>query len=366
MPITGAVTLWHAYGTGSQEEAAITKLVENARAANSGATIDVLQIPFDQIFNKYQNEVASGGGPDMFIAPNDSLGDQVRAGLLADLSSYKDKLPKTIDPLAITGMTVEGKLYAIPESFKAVALYYNKDKVATPPATTDELLKAVQGTNTLVLNQSAYHNFGFLQAFGGQLMDDKGVCVADKAGGKEWFSYLAALKKEKNVTFSTDGGQADSLFKEGKADMIINGPWQLGDYRQALGDKLGVASMPGAVKPAGPLTGVDGFYINPNSKNQEGAVALAMFLTNAESMKVYIDQAGHVPVDTSLTIADPLVAAFAKASSTGVPRPQVPELSNFWGNFGDAINRVLDAGEDPAAAMTKACADMNTANKKTP
>jgi arabinogalactan oligomer/maltooligosaccharide transport system substrate-binding protein len=361
--ISGEITLWHAYGTGSAEEEAINTLVEQAKAANSGATINLLQIPFDQIFNKFQNEVAAGSGPDMFIAPNDSLGDQVRAGLLADLSAYQPML-QNIDPLAISGMTVDGKLYAIPQSFKAVALYYNKSKVSSAPQTTADLLKAVQGNNTLVLNANAYHNFGWLQAFGGQLIDQNGVCVADRAGGGEWFSYLAALKGEKNVTFSTDGGQADSLFKEGKADMIVNGPWALGDYKKALGENLAVAPMPGSARPAGPLTGVDGFYVNPNSQNIEGSVALAMFLTSPESMKVFVEKAGHVPVNTTVDIADPLVKSFAQASSTGVARPQVPELSNYWGNFGDSITKILDAGADPKAAITEACAKMNEANKK--
>ena len=36
--------------------------------------------PFDQIFNKWRTEVAGGGGPDMFIAPNDSLGKDAREG----------------------------------------------------------------------------------------------------------------------------------------------------------------------------------------------------------------------------------------------------------------------------------------------
>lgn len=363
MGVTGSITLWHAYGTGSSEEAAINTLIENARAAFPEAEINVLQIPFDQIFNKFQNEVSSGGGPDMFIAPNDSLGDQVRAGLLADLSEYQSQLTD-VQQTGIDGMTVDGKLYAIPESFKAVALYYNKSRVATPPATTDELLTAVQGENSIVLNQNAYHNFGWLLAFGGQLMDDTGTCVADKAGGTEWLTYLQTLKAQPNVTFSTDGGQADSLFKEGRADMIINGPWALGDYRAALGDDLGVATMPGASNPAGPLTGVDGFYVSVNSGNIPGAVALAMYLTNAESMRVYVDQAGHVPVNTQVTISDPLVQAFATAAETGFPRPQVVELSNFWGPFGDAVTKVLDGGADPAAAIAEACTTMNTANGK--
>ncbi len=363
MPIEGAVTLWHAYGTGSTEEEVINELIDRARAAYPNATINVLQIPFDQIFNKFQNEVTSGAGPDMFIAPNDSLGDQVRAGLLADLSAYVTALEaENVSPVAIEGMSLDGKLYAIPESFKAVALYYNKSKVATPPATTDELLAAVRGGNTLVLNQNAYHNFGWLQAFGGRLMNETGKCVADQAGGVEWFTFLKTLKAEPNVTFSTDGGQADSLFKEGKADMIINGPWALGDYRETLGENLAVAPMPGAADPAGPLTGVDGFYLSVNSANPTGAVALAMFLTSKESMQLYVEKAGHVPARTDIEITDPLVAGFEQAAQTGVPRPLIPELTNFWTPFGDAITRVLDGGADPAAAVTEACATMNTAN----
>ncbi|GIV94373.1 extracellular solute-binding protein [Chloroflexus aurantiacus] len=363
MAITGTVTLWHAYGTGSAEEKAINMLIDRARAAYPDATINVLQIPFDQIFNKFNNEVSSGGGPDMFIAPNDSLGSQIRAGVLADLSEYQSKLTD-VSPTGVAGMSLDGKLYGIPESFKAVALYYNKSKVANPPATTDELLALVKAGNTLVLNQNAYHNFGWLQAFGGQLMDASGKCIADQAGGAEWFAFLKALKEVPTVTFSTDGGQADSLFKDGKADMIINGPWVLGDYRAVLGDNLGVAPMPGAAKPAGPLTGVDGFYVSINSQNVAGAVALAMFLTSPESMKVYVDEAGHVPVSTKVEISDPLVQAFAQASATGVPRPQIPELDNYWGPFGDAMTKVLDGGADPAAAVAEACALMNTANGK--
>jgi arabinogalactan oligomer/maltooligosaccharide transport system substrate-binding protein len=365
MAIEGAITLWHAYGTGSTEEEVINELVARARAAYPNATINVLQIPFDQIFAKFQNEVSAGGGPDMFIAPNDSLGDQVRAGLLADLSAYVPALQaENVSPVAIEGMSLDGKLYAIPESFKAVALYYNKSKVTTPPATTDELLAAVRGGNTAVFNQIAYHNFGWLQAFGGKLMDETGRCVADQTGGVEWFTFLKTLKAEPNVTFTLDTGKADSLFKEGKADMIVNGPWALGDYRETLGDNLGVAPVPGATNPAGPLTGVDGFYVNVNSPNQASAVALAMFLTSKDSMQLYVEKAGHVPARTDIEITDSLVASFAEAAQTGVPRPQIPEMSNFWTPFGDAITRVLDGDADPAAAITEACATMNTANGK--
>jgi len=363
VPVTGDVTLWHAYSTGGSEDAALTELIDAAKAANPDANISVLQVPFDQVFSKFENDVAAGGGPDLLLAPNDSLGAQVRKGLLLPLDELlAGKLENTVET-GVEGMKVDGVLYGVPESFKAVALYYNKSTVATPPTTTDELLQAVKDGKKLVLNQSIYHNFGFFQAFGASLFDSSNKCGATTGGG-DAIKYLQDLKAA-GATFSTDGSQADALFREGKADMIINGPWVLGDYKKDLGDNLAVAPMPKGPKgAAGPLTGTDGFVVSLNSQNPEGAVALALFLTNTASQTIYTEKAGHVPADKTVVIADPLVKGFSDAASTGVPRPQIQELDNFWTPFGDAVTKALDGGEDANKAIADACAAMDTANGK--
>src|SRR3990172_174142 len=114
---TGEVTFWHAYGTGSAEEVALTKLLEQAKTDLPDVTINVLQVPFNDIFNKYRTDVAAGGGPDMFIAPNDSLGDDARATLIADITELAAGKLEGVNQLGIDGMSLEGKLYGIPESF---------------------------------------------------------------------------------------------------------------------------------------------------------------------------------------------------------------------------------------------------------
>ena len=81
--MTGEITLWHAYGTGSAEEKALTQALDAFKKENPDVKVNVLQIPFDQVFNKWETEVAAGGGPDMFTVPNDNTGNQVRAKLLA-------------------------------------------------------------------------------------------------------------------------------------------------------------------------------------------------------------------------------------------------------------------------------------------
>jgi arabinogalactan oligomer/maltooligosaccharide transport system substrate-binding protein len=151
-----SVTLWHAYQTGSKEEETINELVKRAVAANPDWKIDVLQIPFDQIFNKYQTEVSAGSGPDMFVAPNDDLGNWSRGGLVAPLDDLLAGKLTNVAQVAIDGMKVDGVLYGVPESAKAVALYYNKSLVPTPPKTTDELLAMVKDGTSLNLFRSLW------------------------------------------------------------------------------------------------------------------------------------------------------------------------------------------------------------------
>jgi len=361
--ITGEVTLWHAYGAGGAEESAINTLIANAQKDNPDAKITVLSVPFDQIYNKFETEAAAGGGPDMFIAPNDSLGKEVRADLLMAIDEQMKGHLDNLLPVSVDGCKVEGKLYCVPESLKAVAMFYNTDKVKSAPKTTDELLTAVKGGLKIAINQNAYHNVGFFTGFGGKIVDDAGKCALDPAFG-EAMTYLKSLK-DAGAQFFTDGGKADDAFQTGKVDAIINGPWATGNYKKTLGDKVGVASVPAGPKgPAGPLTGTDGFYVNVNTKNVDGAVALGLYLTSPDSMKVYVDVAGHVPADKTIQISDAVTKGFADAAATGYPRPQVAELDNFWGPFGDAVNNVLEKGEDPAKVSKDTCAAMDKANNK--
>jgi arabinogalactan oligomer/maltooligosaccharide transport system substrate-binding protein len=323
----------------------------------------VLQVPFDQIFNKWQVEVAAGGGPDMFVAPNDDLGNWVRGDLVANLDEYLAGKLDGVSDTGVAGMKVDGSLYGVPESAKAVALYYNKSLVDTPPATTDELLQMVQDGTSMSFFIGAYHQFGWSGSFGGELLDDSGMCIADQGGWAEALQYMLDLQ-DAGATFDADYGVAEAGFRAGEVAFFVNGPWALADYKADLGDDLGVALIPAGPNGdlANPLNGIDGFYVNPNSEHQAEAVDLALFLTSGESAQIYTDSAGHVPIRSSVNASDPLVATFAEASANGYPRPQSEQFANYWTPFGDMFTKVIQGGEDPTAAVEEACSGMNTAN----
>jgi arabinogalactan oligomer / maltooligosaccharide transport system substrate-binding protein len=366
--LSGELELWHSYSSGAGTELkALNEALDKVKTANPGLNVKVTEVPFDQLFNKIKTSWAAGEPkPDMFIAPNDSLGQQARDGLLADLSAYEGQLQNISAP-ALAGSKVDGKLYEIPESLKAVALYYNKSKVQTPPATTDELVNAVKGGMKLALfdgKDGLYHNFGWWGAFGGKLMDDSGKCVADQGGVADAYKFLLELKTAGAALLPKYDDMANG-FKSGKYDAIVDGPWALGGYKNDVKDNLGVAPMPaGKNGPAMPFLGVDGFYVNDSASNKDLAAKFALAMTSAESQTFFANTGGHIPANTTVSITDPLAKAFADAYANTFPRPQVKELDNFWGNFGDAQAKITEAGADPTTQVAAACAAMNKANNK--
>jgi arabinogalactan oligomer/maltooligosaccharide transport system substrate-binding protein len=365
--LSGSLTIWHSYGSGAGTEATALKTVtDKITAANPGLTLTIQDIKFDDLFKKFELEAASGGGPDLFIAPNDSLGKEARAGLFLDVTSMLDGKLGNDSQVSIDGSKVDGKLYMVPESLKAVAMYYDKSKIATPPATTDALLAGVKdGSIKAGFDaHSSYHSFGWWAAFGGKLMDDSGKCVADTTSVADANKYFQDLQTAGAKWYDKYDDLA-SDFKAGKIDLIVDGPWASGGYKDALKDNLAVAPMPAGPKGASaPLTGVDGWYINTNAKDPQLAVNFALEMVKPENEQVFVDTAGHIPADKTIQISDPITQKFAEAVASGFPRPQVPELDNFWGNFDNALNLVIQKGTDPAKAATDACAAMNKANKK--
>lgn len=362
--LTGEISLWHSYFVGGSEEKAINDAVAQLMMDNPSLKVNVAGRSFIEIFDDWDTQVAAGGGPDMYTAPNDNLGDQVRAGSLAPIDNLMKDHLQDFSRAGIDGLTVDGKLYGVPGIIKAVALYYNQSIVPDPPKTTDELLNLVRSGKRIAIYEDSYHNFGWLvNAFGGKLMDDTGKCVADQDSGMaDALQFMLDLKKA-GAKLDTNGAD----FSQGVVGMIIDGPWSLGDYRDALGDKHGVAPMPAGPKgPATPLAGIDGWYINPNIslEQQQLAVEVGVYLFGPKGAIVWANEAGDPMVTNGITSDDTNVKTFADAAAAGFPRPQSKEFSNWWGPFDDAVTSVVEGTLAPADAVTQACAAMNKANGK--
>jgi len=364
--LTGKVTLWHSYGSSgggaeSAEVKALTQIITAIQTANPGLTIEAINVPFSDIYKNFEAESATGGGPDMFIAPNDSLGSEARGQFLLDLTGKIDDVLANSSDVAVNGSKVDGVVYMVPESLKAVAMYYDTAKIATPPATTDELKALVDGGGKVGILTGAYFGWGFYSAFGGKILDDAGKCAATaNTGVADAIAYVRSLNTA-GATVDSNYGNINDPFIAGNLDLILNGNWALGDYRTAR-PTLGVANFPSG--PGGPgrsMTGVDGWYINAavSQEQQDLAIAVSKLLVSAESQQVMVDVAGHVPANKSVTASDALVKSFTDAIYAGDPRPQSVQFNNYWGPFGDAWSKSIpddeSAGGDITSLVANAC-----------
>ncbi len=369
-PLAGSLTIWHAYGSsgGSAEFRAFSRILEDIKAKYPDLAIEAIEQDFGTLYSNFETESGAGGGPDMFIGPNDSLGNEARGQYLVDLTGKIDDVLGASSEVAVAGSKVGDAVFMVPESLKAVAMYYDSAIVTNPPKTTDELLAYVQGGGKVGLITGAYFGWGFYSAFGGAVFDADGKCSATATSGvADAIAYVKALR-DAGALVDPDYGKVNDAFLSKKIDIMLNGNWTLGDYKAAR-PALAVGPVPaGPSGLARTMTGVDGWYINAASKNVDLAIAVAKELVSAAAQRTYVDIAGHVPANTSITVLDPLVKSFTDAILTGEARPQSAEFGNYWGPFGDAWNKVIpadgSAGGDPAAEVATACGLTDTANKK--
>ena len=222
-------------------------------AANPGLTVTVTDVPFANLFTNFETQAGAGSGPDLYIAPNDNLPKEARAGLLKDVSSLVPILtaaPYNTSQVAIDASTVDGKLYEIPESMKAVELFYNNTVITTAPATIDDWLANakqlgwVYGAN----GGGAYYLWGLYSSFGGTIMDaTTGKCTADQGGVADALKWLAQMKTA-GMKFYQNDGDAKADLLSGKIAGFIDGPWQSGDLSKALGAKLSVTAGPNSAE----------------------------------------------------------------------------------------------------------------------
>jgi len=368
--LTGSLTIWEAYGaSGSAEKDAFDKIVGNIKTANPGLNVTVTDVPFNNLFSNFETQAGTGSGPDMYIAPNDSLPNEARQGLLVDVTDLSATLkaaPYNTSDVAINAATVDGKMYEIPESMKAVELFYNKSTLTTAPATTDDWkanaskLGWVYGAN----GGGAYYLWGLYSSFGGKILDDSGKCAATAtsgvADGLKWLQDMKAA----GMHFYQNDNDAKADLISGKIAGFIDGPWQSGDLSKALGDKLAVVAGPSG--PGGawaPMTAPDGFYINASSQNVDLAKQFALQFLLPANEQVFAD-AGHLPANTTIKPTDPIAQSFAALMPSGFPRPTAKELNNYWGNFGNALAAAIDKGDSPTTLVATACSAMDKANGK--
>jgi arabinogalactan oligomer / maltooligosaccharide transport system substrate-binding protein len=369
------LVVWHAYrGT---EKTAFEKVVANFEKTPGakGMKVSTLAIPYDAYADKISAAVPRGKGPDLFIYAQDRLGGWIEAGKTVEpVDFFIDKPVKDrLLPGMLDAMTYKGGVYGLPINYKMTTLIYNKDLVKTPPKTTDEMVKMAKALTNAQSGRYGlaywYTNFYFhsalMNAFGGAVFDKDGKLVVNSPANVASLNQMMTWYKKEGI-MPTEPSEAliAAMFNEGKAAMVINGPWFVGDIDKKI--NVGFAPLPivdAAKKPMRPWMTIEGAYVAASSAKKEGAYELAKYLTSEEAGLVLAVEGRQLHTNKNIynnpkVSGDPVLKAFRDQLENAEPMPNRPEMTMVWSPATTAMNKIVKGNASVEAALKEAAGTM--------
>jgi arabinogalactan oligomer / maltooligosaccharide transport system substrate-binding protein len=369
----GKLVLWHSYR--GAERKALETVVANWNAKGPAAAIELLSVPYDAFADRITAAIPRGKGPDLFIFAHDRLGGWAKSQIIEPLEFWiDDALRAQFLPITLEAVTYEGSVYALPIAAKSTVLFYNKKLVATPPKTTDEMIEIgkkltdkQKGTFGLVYeNANFYYHACWHLGFGGTVFDH-GKAALNTPGAVAALQFASDLDRKAGILpQEVTNVLVTTLFNQGKAGMVINGPWFRGEIS---GVDYGVALLPEISpikKAARPFMSSEGIILSAKCQDKEHAFEFMKYMASPEAgvvMALEGQQTSALKVvwDDPKVKADPLLPVFRAQIDAAVPMPNGPEMLSVWTPATTAMGEVILGTTSPKAALDKAQAAVEEA-----
>ena len=357
------------------QKPAFQKVVNGFTKANKGVTVKVIANASGSANAKTDIAKDPAKYADVFAVPNDQLGDMADKGYINQIAPKYAKEAKADDSTtAYEGMEYKGKLYAMPMEIQAQTLFYNKSKLTADDVKTwDGLTKK----GVVASDLTVPYNFGpVFQSAGVKLFGDTGEDVTgstfNTSDGVTALKWFAAQKSNKGVMQTTN---ALNQLQSGKADAILDGPWDTANVKKVLGDNYAVAPYPtitlnGQQKQMQAFLGIHGFAVNAKAKDQAASQALAAYITKESAQLALFKDQGLVPANKSAQMnsavkADAETQAVLTMSKPGYSTlmPKLPQMATYWNALAPVINGAY-TGKIPASQYQAQLDKLNAAISK--
>jgi arabinogalactan oligomer/maltooligosaccharide transport system permease protein len=356
------VVLWHAYRAAEGE--ALDEVVTAFRVAHPEVRLRVLQVPYGAYPQKLRTAIPQGAGPDLFVAPNDHLRDFIERDLIVPASSVPaDRFDRRLNDL----LSLRGERWGYPLAYKTLVLFYRRDLVEAPPQTTDDLVTLARrltgdGRYGFVYQASIpYYHAAWLFGFGGRFFEGERLLPFESAEAIAAGDFLRRLTIEEKVTpVDISSALATELFNRGRAAMVMNGPWFVGEIAPDV--PWSVAPLPvvsATGLPARPFASLDVLYVTARAAEVPGAGVLADFFTSDAAALVRAKVGRQPPPNVGVmhhpdVEGDPLLAIQAKQITTTEPLPTEPVMQLAWDPYESALRKIQRGTKSPEAAFREA------------
>lgn len=363
------VRIWHQKD--AAERVFLEEWVARYNASQDTVQVETLYKETEELRNHYVFAAVGGKGPDLIYGPADNVGT---LGITETVLPLDRHLP----PSFLAGFSddgllrYEGKLVGVADQVgNHLTFVYNRALMPSPPTTLDSLA-ALGETLTRDLNGDGrpdqyaltwnytepFFFVPFLTAFGGWVMDDAGNPTLDTPETVRAIQYVLDLRDRYHaIPPSTDYETANTLFKEGAAAAIINGPWSWADYGES-GVDYALAPLPRDAETgryAQPMAAAKAYSVNPAvpAWKLPTVVGVLMHLTGDRIQTDMARELAAIPVRTAVRDSpvmdeNPLLQQSLAQIAHSRPMPTAPQMRQIWDAMRGPYQLVMN-GEVTAA-----------------
>lgn len=324
--------------------------------------------------------LAHGDGKASYLTPLESLGYKVDTDFVQRSLDVASWPPPSGPRLPGTAKDAKSQLYALPALGNVQLFWYRKDILTTPPATIQDLMKAVteksdskngvygftvrgKKGNPVVTDFNAWN-----WTYGGDIFDDNWKVIVN--GPKS----VQALKDELSMAKLSPPGVADADAQD-QAVALLNGStlagiiWpafnaQIDDASKSkVSGKIAVVPFPKGEKQTSQL-GNWLLAIPAAAKNKDVALDYITWVTSEAVMKQWVNQTGVPPTRTSVFKDPDLVKKYwwQEANLTALGnatwRPRTPEWSKVEDILGTYLSKAIAGDMEPQAALDAAAKEI--------
>lgn len=341
-------------------------------------SIEIVSYGVEDLRQNFQAAAFAGQGPDLLWTVSDHAGPFVAMDIIKPMDEIFDAefLAGFVRP-GLEVVELEGKTWGVPISVgNHLMLLYNKKLLPEAPQNTDEMIKVAKELTIDFDNDGMPDQYGlvynlnepfffapWLGGFGGWPLDGVTPTLNTPAmvGALQFVQDLKFVHKV--VPVECDYDAADSLFKEGKAAMLVNGDWSISEYQSPevkANVDLGIARIPliseTGLWPAPMTSGI--YFMVPEYIDEEKVAVVKEYIEFISSDEVqihFLEKHMRLPATTTAldhpSIAtDPLLKGSADQMVVGKPMPTVPEMRAAWDAIRPNQEAVMAGMMTPEAA----------------
>ena len=372
--------------------------------SQTGITMEVVEFPYDQLFEKLVTTFqANGSSYDLCMMDDPWMPKFGTMGALQPLDSNfgftrDSDIPSIVydvgtwppprGPVPPSEQNKSQHLYGITIVGNVEMFMYRKDLATTAPTSWDDVLANAQKFNKpkfygyvirgKATNPASSDSLPILWSFGGDIFDTNWKVKLDSTESIDAITFLTqSLKRYAEPgAANIDAADRDRLIAIGQAFQSTTWPAEVTGVVEAQGVSQVVGKMAYIPIPKGPSgkgLGMMGNWllgIPKGSKNGSAAADFIKWLIKSDNMKTYV-QNGGIPTrtsllnDPSLGQTNPYFPALAQSLAAQPNwRPRTDQWNAVETIYGTAVNQAVAGLKTPKDALTAAATQIRTAMKQ--